>query len=838
MLASQVNLICIICNFHSFDMDKLNKYRYLLGQTELFRDFIPEDKLKQIAAKKQSKTEGARFKSTQDDNEVDVEEDFLEDSPAYIKGTLKDYQVHGLNWLVNLYNHEINGILADEMGLGKTIQSISLIGYLKYIKEIEGVHLVIAPKSTLDNWQKEFKKFSDIDVFVLHGDKETRHNLIENRLKEKNFDVCITSYEIVLREKSQFGKMHWETLVIDEAHRIKNAESQLSTITRGFHVKFKLLLTGTPLQNNLKELWALLFFLMGDVFSDADHFEQWVLNGDGDEESKVKQLHLILRPFMLRRLKSEVEHSLLPKKRMNLYVKMTPMQKKWYRAILEKNIDAVNGVVGSKNEKKTRLLNIVMQLRKCTNHPYLFQGAEPGPPYTTDEHLIENCAKLQLLDKLLVKFKQSGQKVLIFSQMARMLDILEDYCLFRQFKYCRIDGQTAHEDRIDAIDLFQDDNEDKFCFLLTTRAGGLGINLTAANIVVMYDSDWNPQVDLQAEDRAHRIGQTKVVQVYKLVTENAIDEKILERAQQKLQLDKMVIQNGNLHHKSKEGENDYLAMIQHGASEVFTESTFEDVDIEKVLRDGEQKTQQLHSKFENVGIEGLLRLESSLDAVQFAGKRNQSGIETVVSRERNKATVVQKAPKPPNQVQLNDFQFYPLECQQLQLQETLSYQKEMGYRPMDGDKVDEEQYQLILNSEPLTVEQQFHYDTLLSKGFKDWGVRDHRSFIKACERVGREAIDDIVEELGKIGKTKEQVINYHSTFFERWEELSDYQRISKQIEKGEEKLKRNEEIQEKLVEIVKSHKHPMYQLRLPQQNRKNFTEEEDRFLVIFNNIDD
>ena len=191
----------------------LTKYRYLLGQTELFKEFIPESKLIQLNGQKKTKSDkGARFNATEEVLD-DVEEDFLEESPSYIKGTLKDYQVHGLNWLVNLYNHNINGILADEMGLGKTIQSISLIGYLKYVKEIDAVHLVIAPKSTLDNWQKEFKKFSDLDVFVLHGNKEDRAQLVHNRLKEKNFDVCITSYEIVIKEKTHFGKLEWQTLV-------------------------------------------------------------------------------------------------------------------------------------------------------------------------------------------------------------------------------------------------------------------------------------------------------------------------------------------------------------------------------------------------------------------------------------------------------------------------------------------------------------------------------------------------------------------------------------------------------------------------------------------------
>jgi SWI/SNF-related matrix-associated actin-dependent regulator of chromatin subfamily A member 5 len=208
-----------------------------------------------------------------------------------------------------------------------------------------------------------------------------------------------------------------------------------------------------------------------------------------------------------------------------------------------KDIDIVNGA--GKTEKM-RLQNILMQLRKCTNHPYLFDGAEPGPPYTTDEHMIENCGKLNILDKLLPKLKEQGSRVLIFTQMTRILDILEDYCWFRKHSYCRIDGQTPHEERDTQIQEYNAENSEKFIFMLSTRAGGLGINLYTADIVILYDSDWNPQADLQAQDRAHRIGQKKQVKVFRLVTENTVDEKIVEKAAIKLRLDRMVIQAGRL----------------------------------------------------------------------------------------------------------------------------------------------------------------------------------------------------------------------------------------------------------------------------------------------------
>ena len=265
-------------------------------------------------------------------------------------------------------------------------------------------------------------------------------------------------------EKSSLKKISWEYIIIDEAHRIKNVDSILSQIVRLFDSRHRLLITGTPLQNNMKELWALLNFLLPDVFSNSDDFDNWFATQSGGSENKeesdvvVQQLHKVLRPFLLRRVKAEVEKSLLPKKEINVYVGMTDMQRKWYRSILEKDIDAVNNISGKK-EGKTRLANIVMQLRKCCNHPYLFDGAvrpflsariynvslsmyseqEPGPPFTTDEHLIFNSGKMLVLDKLLKRMKANGSRVLIFSQMSRVLDILEDYCFFREYsKSCSV----------------------------------------------------------------------------------------------------------------------------------------------------------------------------------------------------------------------------------------------------------------------------------------------------------------------------------------------------------------------------------------------------------------
>lgn len=233
----------------------------------------------------------------------------------------------------------------------------------------------------------------------------------------------------------------------------------------------------------------------------------------------MEKLHKILKPFLLRRLKSEVEKSLPPKKETKLYIGLSEMQHDWYKNILSKNIDVLNG---PGKESRVRLLNILMQLRKCCNHPYLFQGAEPGPPYINGEHLINNSGKMILLDRLLARLKEMGSRVLIFSQMTRVLDILEDYMFFRKYEYCRIDGSTSGDDREESIENFNAPDSSIFAFLLSTRAGGLGINLATADTVILFDSDWNPQVDLQAQDRAHRIGQTKPVNVYRFVTQVSI----------------------------------------------------------------------------------------------------------------------------------------------------------------------------------------------------------------------------------------------------------------------------------------------------------------------------
>ncbi|EPQ67730.1 Bgt-4682 [Blumeria graminis f. sp. tritici] len=891
--------------------DSIRRFRYLLGLTDLFRHFIetnPNPRVKEIiteidrrnaetekankgrdrqggaAAERRRRTEAEEdAELLKDDNIGCSAETVFRDSPRFIQGgQMRDYQVAGLNWLISLHENGISGILADEMGLGKTLQTISFLGYLRHIMHTSGPHLVIVPKSTLDNWKREFGKWTpEVNVLVLQGAKEERQNLISERLIDEDFDVCITSYEIILREKSHLRKLAWEYIIIDEAHRIKNEESSLAQVIRLFDSRNRLLITGTPLQNNLHELWALLNFILPDVFGDSEAFDQWFSGQSGDQDTVVKQLHRVLRPFLLRRVKSDVEKSLLPKKEINLYIGMSDMQVKWYKKILEKDIDAVNGA-GGKRESKTRLLNIVMQLRKCCNHPYLFEGAEPGPPYTTDEHLIYNAGKMAMLDRLLIRLKKQGSRVLIFSQMSRLLDILEDYCVFRDFKYCRIDGSTAHEDRIAAIDDYNKNDSEKFVFLLTTRAGGLGINLTSADIVVLFDSDWNPQADLQAMDRAHRIGQKKQVIVYRLVTENAIEEKVLERAAQKLRLDQLVIQQGRAQTAAKAAANkdELLSMIQHGAEKVFNSKTatgilaekgseLNDDDIDDILKHGEQRTAELNARYEKLGIDDLQNFASESayewNGQDFTSRKKEINISWInpAKRERKEqsysmdkyykqalstggrtADTKPKAPRAPKQVTVHDYQFFPGTLRDLQDRETAHHRKEIGYKvPLpDGpeDELSNREAERALdqaeidNATPLTEEEQEEKQRLSQMGFADWNRRDFQQFINGSAKYGRKSYSAIAEEVDH--KNEQEIKQYAKVFWTRYTEVADYSKYIGLIEAGEEKLRKVDHQRKMLRKKMAQYRVPLQQLKVNYSvsttNKKVYTEEEDRFLLV------
>uniref|UniRef100_A0A8C2FLK3 SWI/SNF related, matrix associated, actin dependent regulator of chromatin, subfamily a, member 1 n=1 Tax=Cyprinus carpio TaxID=7962 RepID=A0A8C2FLK3_CYPCA len=785
----------------------------------------------------------------------------------YVKnGALRDYQIRGLNWMISLYENGINGILADEMGLGKTLQTIALLGYLKHYRNIPGPHMVLVPKSTLHNWMNEFKRWvPTLKAVCLIGNKDERAAFIRDVMMPGEWDVCVTSYEMVIREKSVFKKFNWRYLVIDEAHRIKNEKSKLSEIVREFKTTNRLLLTGTPLQNNLHELWSLLNFLLPDVFNSASDFDSWFdTNNCLGDQKLVERLHAVLRPFLLRRIKAEVEKSLPPKKEVKIYLGLSKMQREWYTRILMKDIDILNS---AGKMDKMRLLNILMQLRKCCNHPYLFDGAEPGPPYTTDTHLVTNSGKMVVLDKLLPKVQEQGSRVLIFSQMTRVLDILEDYCMWRGFEYCRLDGNTPHEAREQAIDAFNAPNSSKFIFMLSTRAGGLGINLATADVVILYDSDWNPQVDLQAMDRAHRIGQRKPVKVFRLITDNTVEERIVERAEMKLRLDSIVIQQGRLiDQQNKLGKDEMLQMIRHGATHVFAskDSELTDEDINTILERGAKKTAEMNERLKNLGESSLRNFtmdtgctETSLynfEGEDYREKQKLSLIEWIEppKRERKANYAVDayfrealrvseprapKAPRPPKQPNIQDFQFFPPRLFELLEMEILYYRKTIGYKvPRNPDisnsaQVQKEEQAKIDEAEPLSPEETDEKEKLLTQGFTNWNKRDFNQFIKANEKYGRDDIDNIAREVE--GKTPEEVMEYSAVFWERCNELQDIEKIMAQIERGEARIQRRISIKKALDAKIARYKAPFHQLRIQYGTNKgkNYTEEEDRFLI-------
>ncbi|KAI5854565.1 SNF2 family N-terminal domain-containing protein [Tricharina praecox] len=739
------------------------------------------------------------------------------EQPKMLNCTLKEYQLKGLNWLSNLYEQGINGILADEMGLGKTVQSISVMAYLAERHNIWGPFLVIAPSSTLHNWQQEISRFvPDFKVIPYWGgakDRKILRKFWDRKTpvytKDSPFHVLITSYQLVVQDAANFSQMKWQYMILDEAQAIKSSSSTRWKALLGFHCRNRLLLTGTPIQNSMQELWALLHFIMPSLFDSHDEFSEWfskdieshAQSNTQLNEKQLERLHMILKPFMLRRVKKHVQKELGDKIEKDVFCELTYRQRALYRGLRDKIsfMDLIEKAAAGDDNNQT-LMNLVMQFRKVCNHPDLFERADvrsplaltsysetgsflrEGPllqvPYTArslinyrvpclvyryggrldlpgsdsnhgsrnhllatrfniwrpdcikesinkdrdgvfswlrfsdtsvgeaskafhhtlldkfeslrqkqtarfsvvydedeswepwyarllvtdfaatepvatatkegvmasllkisekvwvderfncmdpltfravsappinllcnnqgvvheqenllfnertrrflfgpnsleDEQLLENkvdpadflpppmlprpslerlavshvqvpsmgrfvsdSGKLAELDRLLTELKVGGHRVLLYFQMTRMMDLCEEYLTYRHHRYLRLDGSSKLEDRRDMVDAWQT-NPDIFVFILSTRAGGLGINLTAADTVIFYDSDWNPTIDSQAMDRAHRLGQTRQVRVFRLITRGTIEERIRQRAQQKEEVQRVVIQGGD-----------------------------------------------------------------------------------------------------------------------------------------------------------------------------------------------------------------------------------------------------------------------------------------------------
>lgn len=708
--------------------------------------------------------------------------------PEILNATLKGYQLQGLRWLVNLYDQGINGILADDMGLGKTVQSISFLAHLKEKEKIDGPFLIITPASTLHNWINEFEKFLPSFKVVSYWGGVNERKLMRKQFSSSN--VVVTSYQMVVTDEKLFKRIKWHYMILDEAQAIKSSTSLRWKTLLSIACRNRLLLTGTPIQNTMGELWALLHFIMPTLFDSHDEFSTWFSKdiekeGKNIDDVQLQRLHMILKPFMLRRVKDDVKDELGIKTEKDIYCEMSIRQKKLYRLIGEqrnidmeeltdaiKKVDICEGKTGGDD----MLLNLIMQYRKVCNHPDLFEREEvrSGYCFEVNDHLnseyitemhrsllnftvpkivgdfivenntnklntcynalrsdlthqidnrktyietkdnskrlkldekdrtitdcsnicdaikniqdnkislykniidkmvgtleqenpyhiferqderciveeqievtkemrvrskgkyyihsvsqsvennklmklvsdkiqarrtllsqysnmyippvlaapsrlhtnsyllakelekidknndlpcvsnnifiprldtfISDSGKLLVLDALLKKLKKGGHRVLIYFQMTKMMNLMEDYLVKRGYTYCRLDGSSRLNVRRDIVNNWQTSDE-KFVFILSTRAGGLGINLTAADTVIFYDSDWNPTVDQQAMDRAHRLGQTKNVTVYRLITKNTIEERVIARAARKGEIQKMVIQGGEFSMKDFE----------------------------------------------------------------------------------------------------------------------------------------------------------------------------------------------------------------------------------------------------------------------------------------------
>ncbi len=493
--------------------------------------------------------------------------------PSLKGGTLKPYQLEGLQWLLSLWENGLSGILADEMGLGKTIQIIALIAHLRSC-DTPGPFLIVGPLAVLPNWINEFRKWlPSCPVVLYHGSKADRAEIRNKRMplsgsKGMDFPIVVTSFEICMIDRPFLERYVWQYMILDEGHRIKNRNCKLLKELKNIQTISRLLLTGTPIQNTLEELWSLLNFCSPGIFDDLEVFQSWfgfkdIGQESGDQvedivqnehkERVVTKLHDILRPFLLRRMKRDVLAGQLPPKReIVIFCGMSSLQREYTAHIHNRTLRDTLVKMGVEGAAQSALLNPVMQLRKAANHPFLF--GEPKDEHgvylgeTNPKLLTMASGKLRALERLLNHLKKNGHKVLIFSQMTEVLSILEDFLTAKKWGYCRLDGSTQLEDRQLGIDAFNKDpssNDNLFVYLLSTRAGGLGINLTAADTCILFDSDWNPHADSQAQDRCHRIGQTKPVVVYRMLTRGSVEIDMMEKQMSKRKLERLTIHGGD-----------------------------------------------------------------------------------------------------------------------------------------------------------------------------------------------------------------------------------------------------------------------------------------------------
>ncbi|KAK6922725.1 SNF2, N-terminal [Dillenia turbinata] len=531
-----------------------------------------------VAAMLTRSRDGAAPEDVNLTEEESTEKEQAELVPLLTGGKLKPYQIKGVKWLISLWQNGLNGILADQMGLGKTIQTIGFLAHLKG-KGLDGPYLILAPLSTLSNWMNEISRFApSLNAIIYHGDKHERNEIRKKHMPRSigpKFPIVITSYEVALFDAKKYLRHYnWKYLVVDEGHRLKNSECKLLKALSVLRVENRLLLTGTPLQNNLAELWSLLNFILPDIFQSRTEFESWfdlsgkchddVSKEEVEEKRRVQviaKLHAILRPFLLRRMKSDVEQMLPRKKEIILYATMTEHQRNFQNHLINRTLEEhLREKDFAGRGKKGKLNNLMIQLRKVCNHPDLLESAFDGSYfYPPLEQIVEQCGKFRLLDRLLTRLFDRKHKVLIFSQWTKILDIMDYYFSEKGFEVCRIDGSVKLHQRQRQIKEFNDPDSIYRIFILSTRAGGLGINLTSADTCILYDSDWC---------------------------------RIMKRAYSKLMLEHVVIEKGQFQQERAMPnsadimeEEDLLALLQDNEDEEdkMIQTDISDEDLERVL---------------------------------------------------------------------------------------------------------------------------------------------------------------------------------------------------------------------------------------------------------------
>ena len=567
--------------------------------------------------------------------------------PAALKADLHAHQLEGISWMTHMYGLGMPMILGDQMGLGKTVQTIGFIAALREYRDQGGPHLIVVPLSVLSNWMAEIERFCPgLRAIRFHGPRTERERIKQDELSDpQNFDVVVTTFEMLVAESNFFRRRYvWTLVVVDEGHRLKNEKSLLSDKLRTVPALTRVILTGTPLQNNLRELWALLHFLIPDVFgkSTACLFEEgFDLLRNKIDNAVLRRARKLLTLFMLRRIKEQVKIELPSRRETTVLVPLTERQVFWYKHMIcgvdDELVDIVMGTedtgrsadptdrrLGGAESDYKKLMNLLLQLRKICNHTSLMPELGEADE---EEDLIGGSGKLRMLDRMLPMLHEDGHRVLIFSQFTSMLDILEEYCDSRGWSYLRLDGSTNRVQRRLDVRRFNAPRSNIFLFLISTRAGGLGLNLASADTVILYDSDWNPQVDLQAMERAHRIGQTKPVRVYRLICRGSVEERMLLRAEKKLFLNAMVAEaseDDNLEETEESAlgigggnmtKSELASLIRFGANAICDKGSGEDVTDSELAalleRQGRDKVvDQQETVFDSTSIRGVTqRLE-------------------------------------------------------------------------------------------------------------------------------------------------------------------------------------------------------------------------------------